>query len=216
MSAWAVEVPARHRSFQTRTLLYFERANRMKTFRFLLLFAALVTPVLADEKTEAQPPPLDLPGSSGLPEKPAQTSKPAFTEPLPLIPDAPPPMTDNPGSLEDRKREVKKTGRKGPPGTVQERIHLRELKTKALADGTLQGQWDLAQRAQTNNGKRAALKKYYVMFYDRMGRLDPQLKAKMEEKKVYVLAHFDSARLKPSELIEDELPLEAGKISVND
>jgi hypothetical protein len=131
------------------------------------------------------------------------------------------PPTDRPNSLSGQKSEAKRA-RSKVEGTLQERIHYRDLKTRILADGVLQQQWDLAQRARTDAGKREGLKKYYTMFFDRMEKLDPAMKPKIDRRRTLVFHSLEQRRIKSSELIEElesetgEMPLEAGTLRASD
>lgn len=203
----------------------------MKNFRFLLCLTAILCtlPTFAQDKpADADPakPPVEkpaeaLPESPAAPEQPGQPGqpnpKPAFSEPLPLIPDSLDPV-DRPGSRGSQKNKASHARAKAE-GTVPQRIQLRELKTRALADGTIQQQWDFAQQARTDAGKREEMKKYYSMLYDRMARLDPKLKPVLDKRKDTALHRIEQRHIQASELIEDrdgEMPLEAGMLRATD
>ena len=222
------ETAARDCSFQTPNLLYPCGFKPMKNFRFLLCLTAILCTPLAfaqDKPADADPakPPVEKPAETPpeLPAAPVQpgqpTPKPAFTEPLPLIPDALEPV-DRPRSLGSQKNKASHARAKAE-GTLPERIHLRELKTRALDDGTIQQQWDFAQQSRTDAGKREGMKKYYSMLYDRMAHLDPKLKPALDKRKDTALHRIEQRHIQASELIEDrdgEMPLEAGMLRATD
>jgi hypothetical protein len=65
---------------------------------------------------------------------------------------------------------------------VAERIRLREIETRALADRAVIAEWDRSVAAKTFPEKREALKQYYTLLYARMVKLDPALKVQIDKR----------------------------------
>ncbi len=99
----------------------------------------------------------ELPGDSlGLiPESPAPAKKPKSTPP-------------------------KKSSTEQASDDLQTRIRYREARTKALQDPRIQMEWDRAHAAKTDPEKREALRSYYQLFCDRVVKIDPTTKPRIE------------------------------------
>jgi len=175
----------------------------MKTFIALLFTAVMVSSLCAQEmKPNATP---SQPAATPTPT-PTAVLDPLSTEPLQLIPDTPTTVpkpsgrstgsselqpADSPSSMADAKEKLKKSKAVADADDLKERIRFREVKTRALQDGKVAQQWELAQTATTTREKTAALKRYYTLLYARMFALDKSLKPRIEKSKLEALSRVD-------------------------
>ena len=98
-------------------------------------------------------------------------------EGLPLIPETlEPAKKPKPAPQAAAKSSTEKTA-----DALQARIHFREVRTKALLDPQFQVLWDRAHATRTDAERRHGLKAYYVLLYDRMVKIDPSVKPRVEE-----------------------------------
>ena len=74
---------------------------------------------------------------------------------------------------------------------LQSRIRWREAKTRALQDPRIRAEWNRAHAEKTDPGKRDALKSYYSLFYDRMAKIDPALKPRLEALRKSLASRLD-------------------------
>ena len=125
-------------------------------------------------------------------------------EPLPLIPESPV-TTAKPKAQPVPAK--KKSSTEQASDDLQTRIRYREAKTKALQDPRLQQEWDRAHAMKTEPERRAAMKSYYTMLCDRMVRLDPTVKTRVEALRKSLAWRYDSApaqRAKMAKPVEEE------------
>ena len=123
----------------------------------------------------------ELPGDS-LESIPAKKSKPPATlstqelpgDSLGLIPESPTP------AKKPKPAPPKKSSTEQASDDLQTRIRYREARTKALQDPGIQMEWDRAQTAKTDPEKREALRSYYKMLCDRVVKIDPRTKPRIE------------------------------------
>jgi hypothetical protein len=175
----------------------------MKTF-IALLFTAVIVSSLCAQETQPEAAP-SQPAASATPV-PTAVLDPLSSEPLQLIPDTPTTVpkpsgrsegqsmeqpVDSPASMNDAREKLKKSKAVADADDLKERIRFREIKTRALLDGKVQQQWDLAQTAKTTPEKTAAMKQYYNLLYARMLSLDRSLKPLIEKSKTDALSRVD-------------------------
>ncbi len=103
----------------------------------------------------------------------------AFAQELPsdslgLIPESPAP------AKKPKPAPQKKSSTEQASDDLQTRIRYREARTKALQDPKIQMEWARAHAAKTDPEKREALKNYYQMFCDRIVKIDPTTKPRIE------------------------------------
>ena len=134
--------------------------------RLIAVFAALSFPVAFAKGQAEKPVPQVTPPSQELPG-----------ESLELIPEAPK-GTARPKAKSSEPK--KKSSTEQASDDLQARIRYREIRTRALEDPKLQQEWDRAEAAKTEPDKREALKSYYRLLCDRMIRLDPTVKPRVE------------------------------------
>lgn len=176
----------------------------MKTFIALLFMVVIVSSLCAQEtKPEAMPSqPQSAPEAT-----PARGTAPApdsfSTEPLQLIPDTPTTVpkpsgqsagelpVDSRTQLSDAKDKLNKSKAVADADELKERIRFREIKTRAVNDGKVQQQLEVAQAAGTTREKIAAMKQYYNLLFARMLALDGTLKSRIEKSKKEALARVD-------------------------
>ena len=96
---------------------------------------------------------------------------------LGLIPEVPP-ANVKPKSEPSQPR--KKSSTEQASDDLQTRIRYREAKTRALQDPKIHQELDRANAAKTDPDKREALKSYYKMLCDRMVKIDPTVKPRVE------------------------------------
>lgn len=141
--------------------------------RLLVLSVALSFPLALASAQEGVPQP---------PEKsvPQETPTPAQDLPgesLELIPEAPKGAARSKAKSSEPK---KKSSTEQASDDLQTRIRYREAKTRALEDPRFQQEWDRAQAAKSEPEKREALKSYYKLLCDRMVKIDPAVKPRVE------------------------------------
>ena len=98
-------------------------------------------------------------------------------ETLGLIPEAPK-TTSKPKT--EPSEPKKKSSTEQESDDLQARIRYREAKTKAMQDPRIQQEWDRAQVAKTEPEKREVLRSYYKLLCDRMVKIDPAVKPRVE------------------------------------
>ncbi len=142
----------------------------------LTLSLLATTPLFAQESAPGNPS--GTSSNQRLELMPAPTGQLA-PEPLPLIPESPATTRKPTGSAISEPAKEKKSKTEIAADEMQERIHYRQAKTKALQDPALQAEWDRAHQTRTDFARRAALKEYYVKLYGRMAKLDPSIKKRI-------------------------------------
>lgn len=176
----------------------------MKTLIALLSTLVIFSSLRAQEPTATEAKP------EGLPEKPAATDagSPPLTEPMSLIPETLPniekPSTPSnreplPSVTETAEESLKKAKTSAAADALKERIHFREIKTRALKDEKVQEQFDRAQSAKTDPEKRDALKLYYTMLYTRMLKIDNSLKAQIKLRQDDAIHRLEQPRVNESD-----------------
>lgn len=134
----------------------------------------------------AQPSPTPL---SLIPETPASTSRPhrsSSSAPAAAGPAAP----------------VRKNKTEANTQDVADRVKFREAKTKALRDEKIQEQLSLAEAAKTEPEKRAALKRYYLLLYARILKIDGSIKKLVSQRQEQSLKQLDQSNVRPEEYQE--------------
>lgn len=124
-------------------------------------------------------------------------------EPLPLIPETLAPaekMPERTTGEPDASRKKSKT--ETAADDLKQRIRFREVKTRALSDPQVRDEWQRAEAARTDAGKREALRRFYERLYARMLRLDGSLKSRIAAAERSSLAMLRQSRIDPSETIE--------------
>jgi hypothetical protein len=145
---------------------------------FVTLIAALVLAnYFASAQEPAPTPPAKEEPAQVAPE-PVQPTGPVNPDTLSLIPETPLPSTKPKSSGADVK---KKSSTEKASDDLQARVHVRDVKTRALQDPKFADQWAQAQKATTTPAKRELLTRYYNSLYDRMAALDPKLKPQLDE-----------------------------------
>jgi hypothetical protein len=147
----------------------------MKRSLTLLLAPFAATSMLLAQSSPSGP----LPSSAPPTEKPlslmpSQPNTPINTEEIPLIPPAP----ILPGDAELKKKKAPKPGPSrtdAAEDALQMHIKLRAAKTKALEDPVVQAELEKAPLAKTDYDQREAYKRYYILLYSRMVKIDPTI-----------------------------------------
>jgi len=150
----------------------------------LALFAAL--PMVFGQNSPQEPLPSSAPPptdkSFSLMPSPASDSRPAPVEGVPLIP----PLPVLPGDATTPAPGATPSGKKGKTGpsktdaaedAMQLHIKLRAAKTKALEDPIFQAELAKIPSLKTDYEMREAYKRYYVLLYARMTKIDPSIAA---------------------------------------
>ena len=145
--------------------------------RLLAVFVALSFSVTLakGQETPVETPPLK-PTEKPVPQA-APPAQELPGESLELIPEVPK-GTARPKAKPSEPK--KKSSTEQASDDLQARIRYREARTRALEDPRLQQEWDRAQAAKTEPDKREALKSYYNLLCDRMIKIDPALKPRVE------------------------------------
>ena len=122
-------------------------------------------------------------------------------EPMDLIPETPQTIAKpKPAPVEPKK----KSSTEQASDDLQARIRYREAKTKALQTPGIQQEWDRANAAKTDPEKRQALKNYYKMFYDRMVKIDPTLKQRVETQRKTIAWRLEPGARQRANLVKPE------------
>lgn len=136
----------------------------------------------------------------------------AKSEPLGLIPDTlvpvPKPkgtaLTEPSGLEEGTMKEQKIDKTTAASDELNQRIKMRDLKTKVDRDPKVAGELERANVAKTDYEKREALRSYYTMLYDKIAKLDPSLQKRANDAKSRMTHRLDQTRVAPTEPIEPE------------
>jgi len=149
----------------------------MKLFVTFSVVVILATRLASGQEAPGPSAPAKEEPAQVAPE-PVQPTAPVNPDSLSLIPETPLPSTKpkSSGAIVKKKSSTEKAS-----DDLQARVHLREVKTKALQDPKFETQWAQAQAATTTAAKRERLTRYYNDLYDRMVKLDPKLKPRLEE-----------------------------------
>ncbi len=126
-------------------------------------------------------------------------------EQLPLIPETPEATRKPRGSAitePSAPTKEKKTKTEIAANEMQDRIHFRQAKTKALQDPALQADWDVAHRTRTDYERREALKEFYKKLYGRMAALDPSIKKLIETERQKSIHKLQQTRVAATEPFE--------------
>ena len=82
-------------------------------------------------------------------------------------------------------------------------IHFREARTKALRDAQVQVEWERANKAKTDYGKREGLKSYYKLLYAKIVKIDPSVKKVSEFREKVSLHRLEQTRIDPTAPLDD-------------
>ena len=168
----------------------------MKSLFALFIASSLAAPMLFAQSRIADPSP-SSPSSSEKPLNlmPSQTVTPPPAEDIPLIPDSP--------NLGDGSKK-KKAEPTGPSRTdaaedaLQMHIRLRAAKTKALEDPVIQAELAKARKMKTDYDQREVYKRYYVLLYARMLKIDPTIAAGLPTRESTSLSRQYQLRVAPT------------------
>ena len=135
-------------------------------------------------------------------------------DPLSLIPESPIPVAKpkpKPAPSPEKKSSTEQAS-----DDLQTRIRYREAKTKAMQDPKVQAEWDRAHAVKTDAERRAALKSYYNLYCDRMEKIDPVVKPRVELLRKSLAWRFDPGpqplrKEKPAKSPEEEAEREAAR-----
>jgi hypothetical protein len=174
----------------------------MKKFSVLLAAVLLATPRLFAQQAGAE-------ASGRLQVKPVEP--PAAVAPTPavepevtLIPEqVPPPSKPATPATPDAPKE-KKSATEQSSEELQERIHFREARIKALRDPKVQAEWDRAGKSRTDLEKREALKSFYTLLYDRIVAIDPTVKKTSDLRRDSSLRRLQQTRIDPTEPLDPQ------------
>ena len=129
---------------------------------------------------------------------------------LGLIPEAPAP------EKKPKPEPQKKSSTEQASDDLQARIRYREARTKALQDPRIQMEWDRAQAAKTDPEKREAMKSYYTLLCDRLVKIDPTTKSRVEKLRQSLAWRFETGHRKREKLAkpadEEVARIEAAEI----
>ena len=131
-----------------------------------------------------------------MPSKPAQLLPPPSG--LSLIPEMPlPPEKSRPRTVESpiKKRDTTADAE----DLVRQRIRMREARTKAQREPVVQAEWERAAAMKTDYEKREVLKGYYRLLYGRMARIDPTLKAPIDQQLHESLGQLEQNHIAPTQ-----------------
>lgn len=186
----------------------------MKTPLALFLGFALAAPLAF-----AQAPEPAMPGPAAAGEKPR--------EPMSLMPEMPPlhttpgaPAADEPAApltppLPDSRMPARKPSKTlATEEELKARIRFREVKTRALEDPAVQGEWERAHAAKTDPERREAFHAYYTRLFARMLKLDGSLAERIEAHKKLTFARIDQTRREEETVANKKLP--AGGVGSGD
>lgn len=137
-------------------------------------------------------------------------------QPLPLMPQPLPQVTPATKSQTPATPPEEKTGKaptakpRGTPTPIpltaeqlRQNIRLRELTTQVLRDDPAVTEMQhTAELAKTFEGRRTALRDYYMLLYTKVERLDPSLHDTIEHILYTRLYALEQHRIRPSKLIE--------------
>lgn len=178
------------------------------------VFTALAAATLLTAAVAQEPPKLKLRESAPTPQEPAlklEPDAPATREPLGLIPEtiepAPKPAGSaliDPEAMVETMVEQKIDRTTAAQDELNARIKMRELKTKLDRDPKIASEFERANSAKTDYEKREALRSYYTMLYDRIGKADSSLKKRAQEAKERLTHRLDQTRIAPTEPVEPE------------
>ena len=135
-------------------------------------------------------------------------------DPLSLIPESPIPVAKP--KPKPAPSPEKKSATEQASDDLQTRIRYREAKTKAMQDPKVQAEWDRAHAVKTDAERRAAMKNYYNLYCDRMEKIDPLVKPRVELLRKSLAWRFDPGpqplrKEKPAKSPEEEQAREAAR-----
>jgi hypothetical protein len=182
---------------------------------FALAVATFLSAAMAQEAPKPQPEAEkpQLRGDEPAPKDPAMKLEPAAApkEPLGLIPETLEPVPKpsgtaliEPGAAMEKVIEQKIDKTTAAQDELNARIKMRELKTKFERDPKISAELERANTAKTDYEKREALRSYYTMLYDRIGKADSSLKKRATEAKQRLTHRLDQTRVAPTEPVELE------------
>lgn len=151
--------------------------------------------------------------ANAVPLPPDPNAPSAEPTPVPLFPsDTPPAPVDRPHSSgggsshpEDARylhgvpQAPKKKSTADSQQEIADRIKFREAKTKALRDPQIQAEQEKVDAAKTDQEKRAALKRYYTLFYAKILKIDGSLKKLVADRQKDSLKLLDQSRVRPED-----------------
>lgn len=162
----------------------------------LLALSGLAFSAQAQESPKPQ-----LRGTPPSPLAPPSEPQPALEniDPMPLIPEDLEPAPKPEGRA---LTELKKSKPIQAEGELAARIRLREAKTRALHDASIQAEWTRAQNARTPHERREALKSYYTQLYAKIERLDGSLKKRVAILRDASIKKITQRNIEPSDPVE--------------
>ena len=142
-------------------------------------------------------------------------------DPMSLIPESPAPAAKAKTKPKAAASPEKKSSTEQASDELQMRIRYREAKTKAMQDPKVQAEWDRAHAVKTDAERRAALKSYYNLYCDRMEKIDPVVKPRVELLRKSLAWRFDPGQQpqqkeKLAKPLEEEEAREAAREAARD
>ncbi len=173
--------------------------------RILCLFTltlALAPTLFSQQAAPETPGRLQLaPAPVRAPAPAAPTAAAPAVEPeVTLIPEQVPQRTKpNSKPVDAPKTTEAKSKTEESAEDLNERIHFREARVKALRDPQVQAEWDSAAKAKTDFEKREALKRYYKLLYARILKIDASVKSVVTLRQASSLHRLEQTRIDPTE-----------------
>ena len=158
----------------------------MRTYRLLVLGAAIVATALVMHGQEAAPPSVDL-----YEEQEQQKA---------TVTPSPPPNGPELPELKQLDESFKPKSLGKDADTLREHIEWRQLENRTVNDPEVRAAKAYAQAARTDLEKRNRLRNYYDIYYQRMAALatTPELKVALEALKTSHQGALDQPRVRPT------------------
>ncbi len=167
---------------------------------FALVAASLVSAAVAQDAPKPQ-----FRGNQSGPKEPTTQPAPAAApkDDIGLIPETLEPVAKPKGKAltesESAPTEQKIDKTTAAQDEMNARVKMRELKTRFERDPKVQGELDRANSAKTDYEKREAMRSYYTLLYDKIGKADSSLKKRADEAKFRFTRRMDQTQVAPTE-----------------
>lgn len=174
---------------------------------FLLLTSAAHAQDAAPSPPETPPQDPGTPSNQRLeliPDQRPVLEAPRPAEDLPLIPETPEPTAKPATRAIPEAKGEKKSQTEIAAGELQQRIRLRQLKTRASRDPAVMADLERANAARTDFEKREAMRSYYQRLFGRMAKLDGSLKKRINEQQQRALRELEQTRVDPTEPLDPQ------------
>ena len=143
----------------------------------------------------AQPEPKNDADAPAMPDEPEE-SRPATGAVSPLIPESMPAVEEAVGAETIDKAREKVAEVQTAFEELRDRVKFREARNRAVEEPELQDMWTAVKTSRTDEEMRLARIEYYNALFDRMKKIDPSIKTRIDAHRTETIQRLSFRRIR--------------------